>query len=132
VYRGFDVSEAMIEHARKTFGADTPRRSFTAKLNPQENAEFSVASGVFNKKLDTPPDEWEAYIKSTLEHMASVSTLGFSFNMLTGYSDEDKKRPDLYYASAPQFFEYCRRFSRRVALLHDYPLYEFTILVRYE
>jgi hypothetical protein len=40
-------------------------------------------------------------------------------------------RADLYYADPLFFFEHCRqRFSRRVALLHDYPLYEFTILVR--
>jgi hypothetical protein len=64
--------------------------------------------------------------------MASLSRRGFSFNMLTAYSDEDKKRPDLYYASPAGFFEYCRRYSKRVALLHDYPLYEFTIIVRFE
>jgi hypothetical protein len=28
-------------------------------------------------------------------------------------------------------FRYCmNRFSRAVALIHDYPLYEFTVLVR--
>ena len=32
----------------------------------------------------------------------------------------------LYYADALALFEHCRiRFSRHVALLHDYPLYEF-------
>jgi hypothetical protein len=40
-------------------------------------------------------------------------------------------RDDLFYADPLALFEHCRtRFSRRVALLHDYPLYEFTLLVR--
>jgi hypothetical protein len=51
--------------------------------------------------------------------------------MLTSYADREKQRSDLYYADPMFFFDYCkRRFSPRIALLHDYPLYEFTILVR--
>jgi SAM-dependent methyltransferase len=129
-YRGFDVSEAMIAHARETFGPDTSMRAFSTSLEPGAKADFTLASGIFNNKNETPVEQWEVVVKETLEHIAAVSVLGFSFNMLTAYSDEDRKRPDLYYGSATTFFEYCRRFSKRVALLHDYPLYEFTILVR--
>jgi hypothetical protein len=63
--------------------------------------------------------------------MDEISTRGFSFNVLTSYSDEDKKRDYLYYADPLFLFDYCKRhFSRKVALLHDYPIYEFSILVR--
>jgi hypothetical protein len=42
-------------------------------------------------------------------------------------------RPDLYYADPCFFFDYCqRRYLRRVAVLHDYGLYEFTVVVRKE
>ena len=51
--------------------------------------------------------------------------------MLTRHSDVDRREARLFYADPVDTFEYCRnRFSRHVALLHDYPLYEFTILVR--
>ena len=51
--------------------------------------------------------------------------------MLTSYSDPDRMRPDLYYGDPCRLFDHCkRRYSRHVALLHDYGLYEFTILVR--
>ena len=51
--------------------------------------------------------------------------------MLTTYSDADKQRDDLFYADPLRVFDICKqRFSPRVALLHDYPLYEFTIIVR--
>jgi hypothetical protein len=50
---------------------------------------------------------------------------------LTSYSDPDKRRPDLYYADPLALFDHCKRtYSRFVSLIHDYPLYEFTLLVR--
>ena len=53
------------------------------------------------------------------------------FNALTSYSDADKRRDDLYYADPLHWFDYCKRkHSRFVTLLHYYPLYEFTVLVR--
>jgi hypothetical protein len=37
----------------------------------------------------------------------------------------------LYYADPRVLFDHCKtRYSKNVALLHDYGLYEFTILVR--
>jgi hypothetical protein len=59
------------------------------------------------------------------------SRLGFAFNCLTSYSDSDKLRDHLYYANPNELFDFCKRqYSRNIALLHDYDLYEFTILVR--
>ena len=56
---------------------------------------------------------------------------GFAFNMLTSYSDPDRMRSDLFYGDPRHFFDHAKRtFSKQVALLHDYGLYEFTILVR--
>ena len=61
----------------------------------------------------------------------SLGTKGFAFNMLTSYSDADKMRDDLYYGDPCELFDHCKRsYSRNVALLHDYGLYEFTMLVR--
>ena len=57
----------------------------------------------------------------------------FAFNVLTSYADPDRMRPDLYYADPCFLFDYCqRRYSRWVAILHDYGLYEFTVVVRKE
>jgi hypothetical protein len=65
--------------------------------------------------------------------MNSLSRAGFAFNALTKYSDAEFMRPDLYYADPLFLFDHCKcRYSKFVALLHDYPLYEFTILVRKE
>ncbi len=56
---------------------------------------------------------------------------GFAFNALTSYSDIEFRRDDLYYADPLFWFDYCKtNISKYVALLHDYPEYDFTIIVR--
>ncbi|MGF6655107.1 hypothetical protein OKW34_005697 [Paraburkholderia youngii] len=98
---------------------------------PAEPADYSVASGIFNVRMERTDSEWLDYVKATLDVIAESSREGFSFNCLTSYSDRDKMRDYLYYTDPAWAFDFCkRRYSPHVALLHDYGLYEFTILVR--
>jgi SAM-dependent methyltransferase len=129
-YRGFDLSAAMLDYARRAH-EEPPTVTFVASEDGLAQADYTVASGIFNVRLDTPSEDWEAYVASTLATLASLSTRGFAFNMLTSYSDADRMRSDLYYGDPRFYFDYCKRhFSRNVALLHDYGLYEFTMIVR--
>jgi SAM-dependent methyltransferase len=129
-YCGFDISEAMIGAARARHAGST-WCSFTADLARLLPADYTVASGIFNVKLDYPVETWREYALQTLATLGSLSTRGFAFNMLSTYSDPEKRREDLFYADPLHVFDLCkRRFSPRVSLIHDYPLYEFTIVVR--
>jgi hypothetical protein len=120
----------MLEHARRVH-EDPPQVVFVDREDELEPADVTLASGIFNVRLDVPDDEWRAYIEATLERIAGLSRRGFAFNMLTSYSDAEKMRSDLYYGDPRSFFDLCkRRYSRNVALLHDYGLYEFTMIVR--
>jgi len=129
-YTGFDISESMIDHARAVHGSD-PATAFTTDSDALEPADYTIASGLFNVKQDHPASAWQEYALATLDMMNRLSLRGFAFNMLSTYSDPGKRRNDLFYAEPGFFFDHCkRRFAPRVALLHDYPLFEFTILVR--
>ena len=128
-YRGYDIASAMIAEGRR-FLAGMDGCVLLDDSTTLDVADYTVASGIFNVKLDTPVAEWASYVETTLTQMASLSRRGFAFNMLTSYADAERMRPDLYYADPHRYFDRCRSFSRRVALLHDYPLYEFTIIVR--
>ncbi len=130
-YRGFDIAPSMIEVARQHFAE--PAYTFTSEEAALPSADYTVASGIFNVRLDSPAEEWTTYVLKTLDRLDALSTRGFSFNVLTKYSDAEYMRPDLYYADPCMLFEHCKmRYSPRVALLHDYPLYEFTLIVRKE
>ena len=128
-YQGFDISGEMVELARRDHA--TEGRCFTTSEDELAPADFVVASGIFNVKLDTAVAEWIEYVMSTLARIDRLGARGFAFNMLTSYSDEDRMRADLFYGDPSRFFDHAMRtFSKQVALLHDYGLYEFTILVR--
>ena len=127
-YQGFDISAAMIEQAALRAGSDC---SFTMRADQLTPADYVVASGIFNVKLGHKADAWTGYVRRTLAAMKALCKRGFAFNALTSYADEDKQRKDLYYADPGYWFDYCKRaHSPRVTLVHDYPLYEFTLLVR--
>ena len=129
-YLGIDVSEDMVLAAQRLHASRKNAR-FLCASNPGESAAYVVASGIFNVRMGRKDAEWFDYLQATLDVLDRTCSLGFAFNCLTSYSDEDKKRDYLYYADPCQLFDLCkRRYSRQVALLHDYGLYEFTILVR--
>ncbi|MGF6708183.1 class I SAM-dependent methyltransferase [Pseudomonas frederiksbergensis] len=129
-YLGVDVSDSMVKAAMQRF-IDKPQANFILASEPNKAADFGVASGIFNVRMGRSDDEWLSYLEATLDVLDQTSRIGFAFNCLTSYSDTDKMRDYLYYADPCVLFDLCkRRYSRNVALLHDYDLYEFTILVR--
>jgi SAM-dependent methyltransferase len=129
-YEGIDVSAPMIATALIRHAGHSNAK-FHIGCNPTATRDFSLASGIFSVRLNTPEEPWLNYIKNTLDILDAYSVKGFAFNCLTSYSDRERMRPDIYYADPMSLFDFCKkRYSRDVALLHDYGLYEFTILVR--
>ena len=129
-YHGFDISGTMIDAARTRHGGDEGA-TFTTELSAVPRSHYTLASGIFNVRLGHGVQEWHEYVMETLAAIDALSTRAFAFNMLSTYSDPDRRREDLFYADPLSMFDACKRqFSARVALLHDYPLYEFTLIVR--
>ena len=131
-YSGVDLIEKMVNAGREKYRNFSNAR-FTINEGELPVADYLVAAGIFNIKLESPYNEWQKFICETLPRMNALCSRGFAFNMLTKYSDADRmaERPDLFYGDPLFFFDFCKRnFSRNVALLHDYGLYDFTILVR--
>lgn len=129
-YNGCDISPDMIRAASERYiGVQNAR--FATACDPPDTADYSVASGIFNVRLGVSDALWRDYIQATLDVLHRTSRRGFAFNCLTSYSDADKMRDYLYYADPCALFDLCkRRYSSHVALLHDYGLYEFTMLVK--
>jgi SAM-dependent methyltransferase len=129
-YLGIDISGNMIEKARELHRM-IPDSCFEVSAESGRIADFSVASGIFNVKMHVPHYEWTAYVLQTIESIDRSCTKGFAFNLLTKYSDKESMRDDLYYADPGLMFDLCKTtYSKNVALLHDYGLYEFTMIVR--
>ena len=129
-YAGQDISDSMIKAAGERLKTDKRARFEVAGV-PQSQADYGIASGIFNVRQLRSNHEWLEYIKATLDALDCTSNKGFAFNCLTIYSDPPKMRDYLYYADPCALFDWCkRRYSKRVSLFHDYELYEFTIHVK--
>jgi SAM-dependent methyltransferase len=129
-YLGADISQAMIAKAEELHRG-RPGCRFLVGDRADRAADYGVASGIFNVKLSASGGAWLAHLFSTLDEINASSRYGFAFNCLTKYSDPGLMKDYLFYADPCQLFDHCKtRFSKNVALLHDYGLYEFTILVR--
>jgi len=127
-YHGYDISEKMLTAAKQAVG-DDPRAVFVRSSEITEEADYSFVSGTFNVKLEASDELWTKHILDAVSNLAVKSRCGFAFNLLSSYVDW--KQENLYYGDPFKFFDFCKRnISRYVSLLHDYPLYEWTILVR--
>jgi len=129
-YIGYDVARSMIGEALRLYGRG-PDRDWHVGSEPTEQADFAVASGLFNVKGNTSTQAWSAYIDETLDVLARTSRQGFAFNVLSLCSDVERRQPHLYYADPTEILNNCiERFGRSVALLQDYGLWEFTVIVK--
>ena len=128
-YFGYDVSEKMIEEARKKLGTLSNVNLYTSSKLELEK-EYSVASGIFSVKAEVEKKIWEKHILDTINMMCEKTTKAFSFNILSSHSDKSMQKEHLYYGDPSFFLSYCiKNFSREVRLDHSYGLYEFTISV---
>lgn len=129
-YLGVDIAPAMVAKAEELHRGIAGCR-FAVGVRADRVADYAFASGTFNVRLSVAPAAWRSHVLETLADMHASSRLGFAFNCLTRYSDAERMREHLFYADPCELFDHCKtRFARDVALLHDYGLYEFTILVR--
>lgn len=125
-YIGYDISQQMI--AAASAQCDPARSRFILGPEVTEEADYSFVSGTFNVKLQASDEEWDAYVKRQLTVIYGNSRKGLAFNLLTSYVDW--KAGNLFYADPTQFFDFCQRhLSRHVTLVHDYALFEWTMLV---
>ncbi len=129
-YVGYDISPEMLEVAMQHTKGLT-NCTFARTVDEVPVGDYSVASGLFNVKLDTPTSVWEDYVWETIALLDAHSRVAFAFNMLTAHSDPPRMRADLFYADPAATLDSClRTLSRHAALIHDYGLYEFTVAVR--
>jgi SAM-dependent methyltransferase len=129
-YVGYDISDAMLRAASSRPGALDHRR-FVGAPEALPEVDYCVASGVFNVSLGVPPEAWFAYMAGIWDEMSRLSRVAFAFNCLSALAEGPKRLQLLYYADPARVFEHCRRtYAPFVSLLHDYPLPEFTLVVR--
>ena len=127
-YEGYDISKKMIE-AASNYLINYQNIHLYNLSEIKNKLNYTISSGIFNVKFDESIKNWEEYIKETLMKMFEKSDKGIAFNLLSKYVDY-KSSNELFYADPMDYFEFCKKnMSKKVNLLHDYELYEWTITV---
>ena len=126
-YYGYDISSEMLAQAKSIIPFKNAKFFQESILNTK--ADYTFSSGIFNVRFNETEEAWQEYVFKTIINMSEFSNKGFAFNLLSSYVDW--KEDNLYYADPCMFFDFCKKhISRKVSLLHDTDLYEWTIIVR--
>jgi SAM-dependent methyltransferase len=129
-YFGVDVSGAMIAHARRLYSR-RPNVRFAIDNTCPRVADYSVASGIFNVKLEQEIDVWESFIEQTLVGLKARSRCGFSVNFMLPDRQPHVANKMLYRTTPERWAEFCQdRLDCSVETIANYGLREFTLLVR--
>lgn len=129
-YLGIDLSAAMIRHAKPLWRNRARTNFLVARASPRV-ADYSVASGIFNVKLDQPTERWERFVARTLADMHRASRIGFAVNFLAPQARGAESPSELYRTPPGPWLQHCRReFGWSADLLRGYGLREFTLVAR--
>ena len=130
-YLGVDVSQAMIDAAKKLW-RDKQHAEFQLGSGSPRWVDYSVASGIFNVRIDEPMRLWQRFVAEALRAMATTSRNGFAVNFLRPLPYGMDSVPELYRPVAARWAGFCEtELGCRVELVADYGLGEVTLLARH-
>jgi SAM-dependent methyltransferase len=126
-YFGYDMCPEMVAAAKARIG--DPRAHIHHAVTATRQADYSFVSGTYNLKLKADERSWTKYVKASLEQLWEKTQRGLAFNMLT--TPQYDAAEEFYRAEASEYADFCRRkLSANVTVVEDYPLPDWTILVR--
>jgi SAM-dependent methyltransferase len=130
-YLGFDLAPSMIAQAVRIHGRQEGRNFIVADASPRV-ADYSIASGIFNVKLDQPLELWEQFVAGTMHDMRTASRKGFAVNFMKAAGTRGEPAASLLYRTTPrQWTRFCEtELGSGTEIVADYGLREFTLLVR--
>ena len=129
-YMGIDLSGEMIARAKRLWPPSHRLDCVVGHASPRVG-DHSVASGIFNVKLDRPIDRWERFVARTLIDLHATSQRGFAVNFMAREASLPPPPEELYCTSAEPWIIFCQReLGASVELRAGYGLREFTLLVR--
>lgn len=128
-YLGVDLSAQMIKEAHSLWGKQLATKFLVANTCPRV-ADYSLASGIFNVKLNQSEALWTHFVETTLMTLRATSRRGFAVNFLAPLAEGETTQTELYRTPSRVWQSYCEKnFQARVEVLQGYGMREFTLLV---
>lgn len=126
-YVGCDISPDVLDIARARHPDVTfELRDVLDDPYPAGTFDYVCMSGIFNYRLA----DNDGFLQQMLSAAYATCTRGVGANMMTDHVDYRDEH--LHYFSPEQVLRFCQTLTRRLALRHDYPLYEFTVFLYHD
>lgn len=124
-YTGYDITPEFIGLAKERYPeAHFEVRDIQAEGIP-ERFDYIISSQTFNNRF--AHEDNLRLMQDVLRLCYEASDKGVAIDMLTSYVDFHEEH--LFYYSPEEIFRHAKSLTKRVTLRHDYPLYEFAILL---
>lgn len=121
-YIGIDIAEKLIVDASATFKSKG-YQFYTGDIFSVNLPKVDIA--LLSGALSFKTENIETYAYETMAQMFELSKEAACLNFLTKYVDFELEKNQHYQPET--VFSKAKQFSKKVNLLHDYPLYEFTV-----
>jgi SAM-dependent methyltransferase len=128
-YRGVDIVDAMIGHARSRWPDQVFELRDIRERPFAENAfDVCIACGVFTSRFGLGYRSMEVFVKETLKSAWPSVTKGLAFNVMSKHVDWE--RDDLFHWPLDNVMAFCKaELSRHVRFRLDYGLWEASVFV---
>ena len=128
-YFGTDLSKNMMNLLRSRLIDQENVFAIDLEQARKKEYDFVLASGVFNIMF-SGYKEWEEYVYHSLDVLFQLSRMGYATNFLSSYSDESYQKANLYYMDPEKVLKYVlQNHSKKVRVIHEADLYDFSVLV---
>lgn len=130
-YTGIDISEKLIEIARRRHKDAKFDVKNILKDDLKQRFDIVFCSGAFNIRFMDVEAHVE-YVKDLLLKMFQLSKIGVAANFLSASAvylvdEEDLNLNRYFYFRADNIIDFCRSFSSKYVLRHDYHAGDFTV-----
>ena len=123
-YIGLDISDKIIMEAKNKIKRPNVTFINSDLLNFKNNKiDYAISSGALTYNFKNSDE----YAKKIIKKMYEISNISCSINFMSTYCDYKLKKNKHY--SPEKIFKFSKSISRKVNLIHDYDLFEFTIQI---
>lgn len=121
-YLGIDINPKLLDIARRKYPSAT-FRAVDIMTDDLDSIDYVVASGTFNLALRAG-DNYD-YVAGIMRRAHALARRGVAMDFQTSYVDFTV--PDVFYYEPERMLTIAKEITKRVAVRHDYPLYEFCV-----
>lgn len=123
-YTGIDIAEKLITEAKKNHQSKNRNFFISDIFSLEQNFDIIIMSGALSYKTDGIIN----YAYKSLKRMFELSNEHVCVNFLSKYVDFELDKNQHYFPE--DIFKETKKYCKKINLINDYPLYEFTIQLK--